>query len=285
MKVTIGLVQMKCGREPEENLERAKRHVLELARRGAQIVCLPELFLSEYFCQGRNKKHFSSAEPIPGPTTRILSELAHREKITIVASLFEKAGVAGTTGTANFFNSTAVIGPNGKIIGKYRKIHIPSLPPGLYEEDYYFKSGDLGFPVFKTPRAKISALVCYDQWFPEAARISAVKGAQILFYPTAIGWPAGQCRALNKAEHEAWITIQRSHAIANNVFVAAVNRAGREGSLNFWGSSFVSDPYGRILAQAGSSREENLLVECDFSIIGSMRKEWPFLEERRIKLP
>lgn len=277
-KITIGLIQMKCGRVPQENLVKAELRITHAVKRGAQIVCLPELFLTEYFCQGKNKKFFDFAEAVPGPTTSTLGHLAGRLNITIVASLFEKAG-------GKFFNTAAIIGPNGKVLGKYRKVHIPSLPTGLYDEGYYFESGNSGFPAFKTPHAKISALVCYDQWFPEAARVSAANGAQIIFYPTAIGWPAGQRATLNKAEHEAWQITQRSHGIDNNIFVAAVNRVGREGKLNFWGTSFISDPYGRIIAKASSDREENLVVECDLNLIAEMRKDWRFLDERKIKLP
>lgn len=288
--VKIGLVQMCCDGSPQKNLQKAVGKIQNCAREGAQIVCLPELFLSGYFCQGRNKKYFDFAQTIPGETTEILGKLAYKEGITIVASLFEKTSLSPrslssprTRRSVKFYNSTAIIGPNENIIGKYRKVHIPSFPPGLYDEDFYFRSGDLGFPAFKTPHAKISALVCYDQWFPEAARISAVNGAQILFYPTAIGWPKGQRGRLNKAEYEAWQITQRSHGIDNNIFVVAVNRVGKEGNLNFWGTSFVSDPYGRVIAKAGSSREENLVVECDLSIIKRVRKEWAFLEERKVR--
>jgi N-carbamoylputrescine amidase len=290
-KVTIGLVQMKCSRDSQANLQKAVAGVRACAKRGAHIVSLSELFRSRYFCQGKNKKYFDLAEPIPGETTDVLGKVARELKVSIVASIFEKAA------KGRFFNSTAVIGPDGAIIGKYRKVHIPSLPSGLYDENYYFSSGDLGFPAFQTPRAKVSALVCYDQWFPEAARISAANGAQILFYPTAIGWPAGakasaglpagarkQRDALNKAEYEAWQITQRSHGIDNNIFVAVVNRVGVEGNLKFWGTSFVSDPYGRVLAKASSNSEENLVVTCDLSLIDAMRKEWPFLEERRTTL-
>lgn len=280
-KVTIGLVQMACSDDPRENLEKAIAGARSCAKKGAHIVSFSELFLSKYFCQGKHKKYFELAESVPGKTTDVLGKTAREIKITIIASLFEKAG-------PKFFNSTAVIGPNGRLIGKYRKTHIPKLPPGLYDEGFYFSSGDLGFPAFQTPHAKISALVCYDQWFPEVARVSAANGAQILFYPTAIGWPAGenaQHEDLNQAEYEAWQITQRSHGIDNNIFVAAVNRVGIEGNLKFWGTSFVSDPYGRVLAKASSDREENLVVTCDLALIDEMRKEWRFLDERRIKLP
>lgn len=291
-KITIGLIQMQCSRLPHENLAKAEERIVQAAKRGAKIICLPELFLTEYFCQGKNKKFFDFAETVPGPTTRALGHLASRLNVTIIASLFEKVSSSlrgpdvrlGRSNPVRFFNTTAIIGLNGKLVGKYRKVHIPSLPPGLYDEGYYFESGDLGFPAFKTPHAKISALVCYDQWFPEAARISASHGAQIIFYPTAIGWPVGQRAALNKAEHEAWQITQRSHGIDNNVFVAAANRVGKEGHLNFWGTSFVSNPYGRVIAKASSDREENLIAECDLGLIAEMRKDWRFLDERKIKL-
>lgn len=278
-KVTIGLVQMACGDNPLENLRKAVAGARSCAKRGAHIVSFSELFLSKYFCQGKHKKYFKLAESIPGKTTDILGKTAREWKITIVVSLFEKAG-------SKFFNSTAIIGPNGNIIGKYRKIHIPALPPGIYDEGFYFAPGNLGFPAFQTQRAKISALVCYDQWFPEAARVSAVHGAQILFYPTAIGWPVGnnaQRKNLDKTEYEAWQITQRSHGIDNNIFVAAVNRVGIEGNLKFWGTSFVSDPYGRVLAKASSDREENLVATCDLAVIDEMRKEWKFLDERKIR--
>lgn len=283
-EVTLGLVQMACSDNPERNLEKAVAGIRDSAARGAQIVSLSELFRSKYFCQGKDKKYFDLAEFIPGPTTDALAEVARDTKASIVASVFEVDGAGDTA--RRFFNSTVVIGPDGKIIGKYRKVHIPTLPPGLYDEGFYFESGDLGFPAFQTPRAKISALVCYDQWFPEAARISAVNGAEILLYPTAIGWPVGgpniQRNELNQAEHEAWQITQRSHGIDNNIFVAVCNRVGIEGNLKFWGTSFVSDPYGRVLAKASTDREENLVVACDLSVIDEMRKEWKFLNERKV---
>lgn len=279
-EVIVGLVQMECCDDPGRNLEKAIAGIQDCAGRGAQIVSLSELFRSKYFCQGKDKKHFNLAESIPGPTTDALAEVARGVKVSVVASVFEKAS------GGKFFNSTVVIGPDGEIIGKYRKVHIPTLPPGLYDEGFYFESGDLGFPAFQTPRAKISALVCYDQWFPEAARISAVNGAEILFYPTAIGWPVGGLNAqrdeLNQAEYEAWQITQRSHGIDNNIFVAVCNRVGTEGNLKFWGTSFVSDPYGRVLAKASSDREENLVVTCDLAVIDEMRKEWRFLDERQV---
>lgn len=275
-KITVGLIQMACDDKPEINLNKAIEKIKKAAKKGAQIICMPELFLSKYFCQGKDDKFFDLAEQIPGNTTDVLGQKAKETNTTIVASIFEK------TSKNKYFNSTAVIGPDGKIIGKYRKMHIPSLPPGLYDEDYYFQTGDLGYPVFQTPHAKISTPICYDQWFPEVARIFAAGGAQMIFYPTAIGWPKNDRRELNRAEHEAWQVIQRSHAIANDIFVIAVNRVGREGDLKFWGTSFVCDPYGRVIAKASSHREQILIAECDFSIIDAKRKEWTFLDERQI---
>lgn len=279
-EVTLGLIQMTCGPNRQENLDKVIKGIEDCAKRGAQIISTSELFLYPYFCQGKDDKNFAIAETIPGPATEILGKIAKEKKLVLVISLYEK------TAENKFFNTTVIIGTNGRIIGIYHKMHIPSLPPDLYAEDYYFSKGDLGFPVFETPYGKISAPICYDQWFPEAARICAAKGAEIIFYPTAIGWPDGQRKngpAINAAEHEAWQIIQRSHSIANNVFVAAINRIGKENDLNFWGTSFISDPYGRILAKAGTNKEENLVVKIDLDLIKEMRKEWPFLEERRIK--
>lgn len=275
-KITIGLIQMKCEADSRKNLDKAIIKIKQAAKKGAKIICLPELFLSKYFCQGRDKKYFASAEPIPGKTTAILSKVAQETGASIIVSLFEK------TPKGKFYNSTVLVGSNGKIVGKYRKIHIPSLPPGLYDEDFYFDKGDLGLPVFETQGIKIGIPICYDQWFPEVARALVVAGAQIIFYPTAIGWPSADSREKNLAEYQAWQTIQRSHSIANNVFVAATNRVGREKNLKFWGTSFVSDPYGRVLKQASTNKEEILIATCDLSIIDSMRREWAFLDERQI---
>ncbi len=303
-EITLGLVQMKCAGTHQENLDKAIKGIEDCANRGAQIIALPELFLSPYFCQGKDHKNFELAETIPGPTSETFGALAAKLKITLIVSIFEKAEIStnqnnpaisqtsrNSKSNYIFFNTTICLGPDlptgqagGKILGKYRKIHIPSEPPDLYAEDFYFESGDLGFPVFDTPLAKVSALICYDQWFPEAARIVASKGAEIIFYPTAIGWDPRLSEDINKAELEAWQTIQKSHSIANNIFVAAINRTGKEGELNFWGNSFVSDPYGRLLAKASTDREENLVVKCDLDTIAEMRKEWPFLDERRVKL-
>lgn len=278
--VTIGLIQTQPTPDAKKNLAIACLRIEEVAKQGAQIICLPELFLNPYFCQTKDDRIFNFAQTIPGPMTDMLGELAKKTKTVILVPLFEK------TSEGKYFNSTAVLGPDGALIGRYHKMHIPSLPPDLYAENYYFAKGDLGFTVFDTPYAKIAPMICYDQWFPEGARIAASKGADILFYPTAIGWPQGpraQKAELDRAEHEAWQIIQRSHSIANNVFVAAVNRVGTEGNIKFWGTSFVSDPYGQILQKASTDEEENLIVACDLNIIEKMRKDWPFLHERRIQ--
>lgn len=278
-EVTIGLIQMSCSKKQKDNLEKVIKGIEDCATKGAQIIATSELFLSKYFCQGKDDKNFALAETIPGPTTEILGKIAKEKKLVLVVSLYEK------TTENKYFNTTVILGTKGEILGKYHKMHIPSLPPDLYAEDYYFSKGDRGFPVFKTPYGKISAPICYDQWFPEAARISAVKGAEVIFYPTAIGWPDGPRKdgpSVNQAEHEAWQIMQRSHSIANNVFVAAINRTGKEGNLNFWGTSFVSDPYGRVITKASTDKEENLVIKIDLDLIKEMRKEWPFLEERRI---
>ncbi len=272
-KVVLGLVQMKCADDPKLNLRNASRKIEEAARNGAQIVCLPELFKSFYFPQSEDTKQFSLAETIPGPTTGELSRIAKAKKVVIIAPIFEKraAGV--------YHNSAVVIDANGKIVGKYRKMHIPDDP--CYYEKFYFTPGDLGFQAFATKYAKIGLLICWDQWFPEAARLTALQGAQIIFYPTAIGWHEGEEKKVAEAQRSAWETVQRGHAIANGNFVAAVNRVGREGSLKFWGSSFVSSPFGEILAKA-DDEEKVLIAKCDLSEIDRTRQNWPFLRDRRI---
>lgn len=271
------MVQMKCSDVYQENLDKAVAGIRNCAQKGAQIICLPELFLAPYFCQGKDPKYLELAETIPGPATTAFAEVAKETKTVLVVSVYEK------TPTGKRFNTNVVIGPDGEIIGTYHKMHIPSQPPEYYAEDYYFEKGDEGFKTFDTPYGKIATLICYDQWFPEAARIAAVNGAQIIFYPTAIGWPTIDRGDLQAAEHEAWQIMHRSHSIANNIFVAPVNRIGTEGGIKFWGTSQVSDPYGRILAKASTDTEENVVVECDLSLIDSMRKEWPFFDERRVK--
>ena len=274
--VRVGLIQMKSLETPQENLESAIKNIEEVAKKGAQIVCLSELFLTPYFCQTKDDKFFDLAEAIPGPTTQALGEVARKNKVVVICSIYEKAG-------EKYYNTAVVIDADGKYLGKYRKMHIPDDPDNGYDEAYYFSPGDLGFLVFETKYAKVAPMICFDQWFPEGARIVATKGAEILFYPTAIGWPLANRPELNPAEHEAWQIMHRSHAIANNVFVVAVNHVGLEGSTNFWGTALVSDPYGRVLAKASADKEENLVVECDLDLIDQMRKDWPFLSARVVK--
>ncbi len=273
--VKIGLVQMACAPEPEANMKTALARINEAAKRGAQIVCLQELFRSQYFCQTEDIELFKLAEPIPGPSTEVLSKVARQKKIVIVASLFEKRA-AGL-----YHNTAVVLDADGQIAGKYRKMHIPEDP--LYYEKFYFTPGDLGFNTHATRYGKVGTLVCWDQWFPEAARLTALSGAQFLFYPTAIGWLPGEEAEMNTAQHGAWETIQRGHAIANGVYVVAVNRVGAEGALRFWGQSFVVDPFGRIMAKASADKEEVLIVECDLDLIEQTRQNWPFLRDRRIE--
>jgi len=273
-KVTLGLIQMSAGEDPSANLGKAVDRVGLAAKKGAQIVCLQELFRSRYFCQSENQRNFKLAEPIPGPTTEALGALACEREIVIVASVFERrsAGI--------YHNTAVVIDADGSIAGMYRKMHIPDDP--LYYEKFYFTPGDLGFPSFQTRYAKVSALVCWDQWFPEGARLAALSGAQILFYPTAIGWIPHEPRAVAQQQRAAWELIQRSHAVANGVYVASVNRVGREGKIKFWGSSFVAGPFGELVAHGGGEREEIILAKCDLGKIEETRQSWPFLRDRRI---
>ncbi len=272
--VTVGLVQMSCDKQAEANLEKAITHISEAAKRGAQIVCLPELFRSRYFPQTEDVANFQLAETIPGPTTDALTRVAREKEVVVVGSIFEQraAGV--------YHNTAVVIDADGRIAGKYRKMHVPDDP--LYYEKFYFTPGDLGFSSHPTRYGHLGALVCWDQWFPEAARLTALQGAQFLFYPTAIGWLPHEKKEVNEAQHSAWETIQRAHAIANGVYVVVVNRVGREGKLNFWGRSFVADPFGRIIARASDREEEILVVECDLRKIDETRQNWPFLRDRRI---
>ena len=269
---------MACSRDPSENLAKAEWRIREAAGRGAQIICLQELFRSQYFCREENAGLFDLAEPIPGPSTEALSGLARGLKVVIVVPLFERraAGV--------YHNTAAVIDADGALLGLYRKMHIPDDP--LYFEKFYFTPGDLGFRNFDTRYGRIAALVCWDQWYPEAARVAALGGAEVLFYPTAIGWHPSEKAQHGAAQHDAWRTIQRAHAIANGIYVAAVNRVGFEGppdhGLEFWGSSFVADPFGCVLAEASDNREETLIVECDRHRIDEVRRNWPFLRDRRI---
>src|SRR3954449_2123564 len=275
---TIGLVQMSCVLEPEKNLKKAIAGINDAAKRGAQIVCLQELFRAQYFCQTEDIQLFKLAETIPGPSTEALSKVAKQKKVVIIASLFEKraAGV--------YHNTAVMIDASGRIVGKYRKRHIPDDP--LYYEKFYFTPGDLGFRNFETRYSRIGVLVCWDQWYPEGARITSLQGANVLFYPTAIGWHPAEKEQYGEAQLDAWRTMQRAHAIANGVFVAAVNRMGFEGpaesGIEFWGNSFISDPFGRVIAQASATESEILVAECDPKDMDEVRKNWPFLRDRRI---
>jgi N-carbamoylputrescine amidase len=269
---------MACSPDPNENLEKAAWRIREAAGKGAQIVCVQELFRSQYFCREEKSDWFDLAEPVPGPTSDCFSRLAAELGIVIVGSIFERR-------TAGVYHNTAiVIDADGRLLGLYRKMHIPDDP--LYFEKYYFTPGDLGFRCFDTRFARIAVLVCWDQWYPEAARLAALGGAQALFYPTAIGWHPAEKEQYGAAQHDAWRTIQRSHAIANGLYVASVNRVGYEGppehGLEFWGGSFVADPFGRLLAEGSHDREEILIVECDPREIEEVRRNWPFLRDRRI---
>ncbi len=284
-KFRIALVQMAATPDPAQNLEHAMERVREAARSGAQVVCLPELFQTQYFCQREDPALFDLAEPIPGPTTNRLSALAKEAGIVLIASLFEKR-------TAGIYHNTAVIfDADGSILGLYRKMHIPDDP--LYYEKYYFTPGDLGFRAFNTSVGRLGTLVCWDQWYPEGARLTALQGAAVLFYPTAIGWHPAEKQELGVAQHDAWRTIQRAHAIANGVYVAVVNRVGFETGnvlgksapgqgLEFWGGSFLCDPFGKVIAEASHGEEEILIGEVDLRLMEEVRRHWPFLRDRRI---
>jgi len=277
-KFTIGLIQMTCGPDPAANFAKALGKIREAARKGAQIICLQELFRSQYFCQEENAELFALAEPIPGPSSDALGKIAKELGVVVIGSLFERraAGV--------YHNTAVVMDSDGTLLGKYRKMHIPDDP--LYHEKFYFTPGDLGFLNFDTARGRIGVLICWDQWYPEAARLASLGGASVLFYPTAIGWHPAEKAQHGAAQLDAWRTIQRAHAIANGVYVAAVNRTGYEGTpesgLEFWGNSFVAGPFGQVLAQASSDSEEILVVECDPRRAEETRRNWPFLRDRRI---
>ena len=276
--IVVGLIQMQCSIDPAANLRKACEGLREAARRGATVSCLPELFLSPYFCQKEDAANFDLAEPIPGSTTDALAALARETKMAIVGSVFERRA------PGLYHNTAVVFDADGSFLGKYRKMHIPDDP--LYYEKYYFTPGDLGFQTFQTAHAKIGTLVCWDQWYPEAARLTTLKGAEILFYPTAIGWHPAEKAEFGAAQADAWETMQRAHAISNGVFVAAVNRIGHEGpsegGIEFWGGSFIADPFGRVLARAGGDTEEVLTVACDPALQEETRRNWPFLRDRRI---
>lgn len=273
-QVTIGLIQMSAGENLKANLAKAVAGIGAAAKKGAQIVCLQELFRSRYFPQSEDARKFKLAEPIPGPTTETLSRLARRKRVVIISSIFEErsAGI--------YHNTAVVIDTDGSILGKYRKMHIPDDP--YYYEKFYFTPGDLGFPTFRTRYAKVGVLICWDQWFPEAARLAVLSGAEILFYPTAIGWLPSEPHGIARAQRSTWELVQRGHAVANGVYVAVVNRVGREGNLRFWGNSFVAAPFGEIVAHAKADREEVLVTRCDLKKIGETRQNWPFLRDRRI---
>ena len=277
-KFIIGLIQMSCSPDPRENFAKAEARIREAAKKGAQIICTQELFRSQYFCREENADLFELAEPIPGPSSEALAKLSRELNVAIVGSLFERRA-------AGVYHNTAVISDaGGESLGKYRKMHIPDDP--LYYEKFYFTPGDLGFPNFDTRFGRIGVLICWDQWYPEGARLSSLGGANILFYPTAIGWHPAEKKEFGAAQLDAWRTMQRSHAIANGVFVAAVNRVGYEGTaesgLEFWGHSFICDPFGQVLAEASADKEEILIVECDPKRIEETRRNWPFLRDRRI---
>jgi len=273
-----GLVQMSCSTDAGENLAKAEARIREAAAKGAQIVCLQELFRSQYFCREEDARLFDLAESIPGPSTDRLSAVARETNVVVIASLFEKRA-AGL-----YHNTAAIIDADGSLLGMYRKMHIPDDP--LYFEKFYFTPGDLGFRTFDTAVGRIATLVCWDQWYPEAARLASLGGANILFYPTAIGWHPAEKAEFGEVQHDAWRTIQRGHAIANGIYVAAVNRVGFEGpadrGLEFWGGSFVADPFGRVLAEGSHDKEQILVVEIDPAKIDETRRNWPFLRDRRI---
>ncbi|RYY20686.1 MAG: carbon-nitrogen hydrolase [Chitinophagaceae bacterium] len=274
--VKIGMVQMSCGSDKAANLAKAVEKVKEAAAKGAQIVCLQELFTSLYFCDVEDYEYFNLAEPIPGPSTETLAQVAAEYNVVIIASLFEKRA------QGLYHNTTAVLDADGQYLGKYRKMHIPDDP--AYYEKFYFTPGDLGYKVFKTKYATIGVLICWDQWYPEAARITSLMGAEVLFYPTAIGWATSQDEKTNVEQYNAWQTIQRSHAVANGVHVVSVNRVGFEqnGAMKFWGGSFMANPFGTIIYQASHEDEEVVVQELDLSVTDKYRTHWPFLRDRRI---
>ena len=278
-RTKIALVQMKCGPETEKNFSRALDFIRDAVKKGAAIVCLPELFRSQYFCQSEDHKNFELAEEVPGRSTSELEKLSKELGVVIVASLFEKrrAGV--------FHNTAAIIDADGKLLGKYRKMHIPDDP--LYHEKFYFTPGDLGFQAWETKRGKIGVCICWDQWYPEAARLTALRGAEIIFYPTAIGWHPSEKKEFGAAQYNAWETIQRSHAIANGCYVAAANRIGHEApaggdGIDFWGQSFICGPDGEIVAKGSIDKEEIVIGEIDWSRVNEHRTHWPFLRDRRV---
>ncbi len=284
-KYNVGLVQMRMGPDPEANLVSAVRHIREAARLGANIVCLPELFRAQYFCQREDVRLFDLAETVPGPSTAKLAEVAREARVVIIASLFERRA------PGLYHNTAVTLNVDGSIASVYRKMHIPDDP--LYYEKFYFTPGDLGFKAADVAFGRIGTLVCWDQWYPEGARLTALQGAEVLFYPTAIGWHPAEKDEFGAAQYDAWQIIQRAHAIANGVYVAGVNRVGHEHGdilgnrapglgLEFWGGSFLADPFGRVLAKASHDAEEILLAEIDLALLEDTRRNWPFLRDRRI---
>ena len=271
--ITIGLIQTSCSVDPSKNLQNAIQKISSAASKGAKIICLQELFRSRYFCQVEDAELFSLAETIPGPTTHVLCELAKKLEIVIIVPLFEKR----TQGI--YHNTAVVIDADGAIVGKYRKMHIPDDP--CFYEKFYFTPGDSGFQSFPTRYGRVGVLICWDQWFPEAARLTALSGAQFMFYPTAIGFQPADAGEVEK-QISAWETVQKGHAIANGVFLASANRVGTEDALTFWGRSFICNPFGEVLAQAGQSSEEILIAPCDLREIETTRQNWPFLRDRRV---
>jgi N-carbamoylputrescine amidase len=270
----IALVQMSCEADPRRNMDKAVTRIEEAAARGAKIVCLQELFRSLYFCQSEEARNFDLAEPIPGPTTEALSTVAAARKVVVIGSIFERRA------EGIYHNTALVLDADGRLAGRYRKMHIPDDPH--YYEKFYFTPGDLDFTASRTAHGTVGTLVCWDQWFPEAARLVALAGAQIVFYPTAIGWEHGEVETVRRRQLQAWETVQRGHAIANGMFVAVTNRVGAEGSLEFWGNSFVVDPFGEVIARAGAGAEEILIADCNLGLIEETRRNWPFLRDRRI---
>ena len=276
--VNVGLIQADCSPDPGANLEKTLAAAQQAARDGAQIICTQELFRSQYFCQSEDYKYFQLAEPIPGPTTVAFERLAKQHRVVIIASLFEKRA------SGLYHNTAAIIDADGSLLGIYRKMHIPDDP--LYFEKFYFTPGDLGFRAWQTRYGKIGVLICWDQWYPEAARLTALQGAEILFYPTAIGWHPSEKAALGNQQHSAWETVQRSHAIANGCYVAVPNRVGHDklagDGIEFWGQSFVAGTSGEILAKASATEDETLVVPLDLAKVDDTRTHWPFLRDRRI---
>ncbi len=279
-KFSVGLIQMAVERDVNVNLRKAVSFVEKAAGKGADVICLPELFRSQYFCQAEDIRNFRLAEPIPGPSTQTMARVAKKHKVVVVVPVFEKRA------KGVYHNSAVLIGSDGQIAGVYRKMHIPD-DPGYYEK-FYFTPGDLGFKSFKTRYGDVGTLICWDQWYPEAARLTALQGANILLYPTAIGWHPHEKAEHGGAQFESWRTIQRGHAIANGVYVGAANRVGVEkldsssAGIEFWGQSFIADPQGKVIAQASVDKEEILVAEIDLNRIEYIRQNWPFLRDRRI---